>query len=126
MVGSSSAGAPEAEDAKSLVRTSGLECRPVLRRKARHWRRVDGVQARSSWRRQCCSALLPPHRTVGCARLARWRINGGAEVTEVAAFGRAQATRGTTFLIGPTAQLIHWTILRCTTVQLLSKSYRIF
>jgi hypothetical protein len=54
--GSSSAGAAEAVDAKSLVRTSGLECRPDLRRKARDWSTATGVEERSRRRRQCCSA----------------------------------------------------------------------
>jgi hypothetical protein len=54
--GSRSAAAAEAAQAKSLVRTSGLEWRPLLRRNARGWRSDAGVEARSRRRRQCCSA----------------------------------------------------------------------
>jgi hypothetical protein len=54
--GSSSAGAAAAEDAKSLVRTSGFVWTPDLRRKARDCRTAAGVEERSRRRRQCCSA----------------------------------------------------------------------
>jgi len=54
--GSSSAGAAAAEDAKSLVRTSGLAWRPDLRRKARDCRTAAGAEERSRRWRQCCSA----------------------------------------------------------------------